>query len=92
MSVKGAGNAWVTLVTNDSYALGALVLANSLIRANTIHNLVVLVTPGVTSSMSIENKVFSINVIFYPVECSNNQGKELSPLSAIPASAISLRL
>nr|CAD7427209.1 unnamed protein product [Timema monikensis] len=63
-----SGNAWVTLVTNDSYALGALVLAHSLICANTKHNLVVLVTPGVTSSMrdhlkTIFNEVKEVNVL-----------------------------
>lgn len=45
------GQAWVTLVTNDSYALGALVLAQSLRRSSTIHQLAVLVTPGVTNAM-----------------------------------------
>ncbi|XP_063979151.1 proteoglycan 4 isoform X1 [Diachasmimorpha longicaudata] len=45
------GFAWVTLATNDSYSLGALVLANSLRRAGTKHDLAVLITPGVTQSM-----------------------------------------
>lgn len=43
--------AWVTLATNDSYALGALVVAHSLKKANTVHQLAVLITPGVTASM-----------------------------------------
>lgn len=43
--------AWVTLATNDSYSLGALVLAHSLKQAGTTHRLAVLVTPGVTNSM-----------------------------------------
>ncbi|KAL5288812.1 GYG1.2 family protein [Megaselia abdita] len=43
--------AWVTLTTNDTYSLGALVLANSLKRAHTAHQLAVLVTPGVSDAM-----------------------------------------
>lgn len=42
---------WVTLATNDSYSLGALVLAHSLKRVGTQHQLVVMVTPGVTAPM-----------------------------------------
>ncbi|XP_051168804.1 nucleolar and coiled-body phosphoprotein 1 isoform X2 [Leptopilina boulardi] len=45
------GFAWVTLATNDSYSLGALVLAHSLKRAGTQHDLVALITPGVTNVM-----------------------------------------
>lgn len=45
------GFAWVTLATNDSYSLGALVLAHSLKQVGTKQQLVVLVTPGVTNSM-----------------------------------------
>ena len=37
--------AWVTLATNDSYALGALVMASSLRRTNTARKIVVMVTP-----------------------------------------------
>ena len=46
-----ADQAWVTLVTNDTYALGALVLGHSLIRAGTKRATVVLVTPQVSASM-----------------------------------------
>ncbi|GJQ67512.1 hypothetical protein Trydic_g5144 [Trypoxylus dichotomus] len=46
-----SGFAWVTLATNDSYSLGALVLAHSLKQAGTSHQLAVLVTPGVTNAM-----------------------------------------
>lgn len=45
------GYAWVTLATNDAYSLGALVLAHSLRRVDTVHDLAVLVTPGVTETM-----------------------------------------
>lgn len=41
----------MTLATNDSYSLGALVLANSLKQVGTKHQLAVLVTPGITSAM-----------------------------------------
>uniref|UniRef100_A0A1B0GCA5 glycogenin glucosyltransferase n=1 Tax=Glossina morsitans morsitans TaxID=37546 RepID=A0A1B0GCA5_GLOMM len=43
--------AWVTLTTNDTYSLGALVLAHSLKRAGTAYQLVVLITPGVSECM-----------------------------------------
>lgn len=43
--------AWVTLATNDSYSLGALVVAHSLKRVSTLHKLAVLITPGVSESM-----------------------------------------
>lgn len=43
--------AWVTLATNDSYSLGALVVACSLKRVSTAHQLAVLITPGVSEAM-----------------------------------------
>lgn len=60
--------AWVTLATNDSYALGALVVAFSLKKVNTAHQLAVLITPGVTSSMreklqTVFNVVQEVNVL-----------------------------
>lgn len=60
--------AWVTLATNDSYALGALVVAFSLKKVNTTHQLAVLITPGVTPSMreklqSVFNLVQEVNVL-----------------------------
>ncbi|XP_011641404.1 titin isoform X1 [Pogonomyrmex barbatus] len=45
------GYAWVTLATNDAYSLGALVLAHSLRRVGTKHELACLITPGVTAIM-----------------------------------------
>lgn len=41
----------MTLATNDSYSLGALVVAHSLKRVSTLHQLAVLITPGVTEQM-----------------------------------------
>lgn len=60
--------AWVTLATNDSYALGALVVAHSLKKVNTAHQLAVLITPGVTQPMreklqSVFNLVQEVNVL-----------------------------
>ncbi|ENN74295.1 hypothetical protein D910_02702 [Dendroctonus ponderosae] len=62
------GSAWVTLATNDSYSLGALVLAHSLKQTGTVHQLAVLVTPGVTSAMreklsSVFNLVQEVNIL-----------------------------
>jgi hypothetical protein len=45
--------AWVTLATNDNYALGALVLANSLRRAATTKQLHCMITPGVSQGMRL---------------------------------------
>lgn len=46
-----SGYSWVTLATNDSYSLGALVLAHSLKQVRTKQHLSVLITAGVTSAM-----------------------------------------
>lgn len=46
-----SNRAWVTLATNDSYGLGALVLAHSLRRVGSTYPAVVLITPSVTDSM-----------------------------------------
>lgn len=43
--------AWVTLATNDKYAVGALVLAQSLRNVGTIHKIHILYTPGVSQEM-----------------------------------------
>ncbi|KAG4073422.1 hypothetical protein HA402_000646 [Bradysia odoriphaga] len=63
-----SNNAWVTLATNDSYSLGALVVANSLKNVNTIHQTAVLITPGVSESMKSKleasfNIVVEVNVL-----------------------------
>ncbi|XP_067631957.1 glycogenin-1 isoform X4 [Eurosta solidaginis] len=60
--------AWVTLTTNDTYSLGALVLAHSLRRTGTAHQLAVLVTPSVSESMrqrlqDVYNVVQEVNVL-----------------------------
>lgn len=58
----------MTLATNDSYSLGALVVANSLKKVNTSHQIVVLITPGVSESMKSKleaafNVVVEVNVL-----------------------------
>ncbi|KOX71189.1 Glycogenin-1 [Melipona quadrifasciata] len=60
--------AWVTLATNDAYSLGALVLAHSLRRVGTKHELAVLITPGVTQTMreklsAVFSVVMEVNVL-----------------------------
>ncbi|XP_049308402.1 putative uncharacterized protein DDB_G0271606 isoform X6 [Bactrocera dorsalis] len=60
--------AWVTLTTNDTYSLGALVLAHSLRRTGTAHQLAVLVTPAVSAAMrqrlqDVYNVVQEVNVL-----------------------------
>jgi len=43
--------AFVTLATNDSYALGALVLGNSLKLVGTTRSLAVMITDGVSENL-----------------------------------------
>jgi len=68
MGERGQTEAFVTLATNDTYSLGALVLANSLKRVGTTRQLVVMITTGVSSSMrdqlaSVFNEVVTVNVL-----------------------------
>jgi hypothetical protein len=51
VAVSVPDEAWVTLATNDSYALGGLVLANSLRRAKTTRKIVIMVSNGITEAM-----------------------------------------
>lgn len=56
------------MATNDSYSLGALVVASSLRKTQTAHQLAVLITPGVTESMraklkTVFNVVQEVNVL-----------------------------
>ena len=43
--------AWVSLATNDSYAVGALTLAHSLRRVNTTKQVVLMITEEVSANM-----------------------------------------
>lgn len=69
--MSGSGNAsdkspeaWVTLATNDSYSLGAVVLANSLKRSGTTRNIVIMVTKKTISPsmMKLLTKSFDLVV------------------------------
>ena len=44
-------SAWVTLVTNDDYAVGALVLAQSLRNVGTKHRLHILYTSNISQDI-----------------------------------------
>ena len=48
---RSVDTAYVTLATNDAYALGALVLCHALKETQTVHTLVVLVTEGISAEM-----------------------------------------
>jgi len=61
--------AWVTLATNDSYCVGALVLAASLRKANTTRSLVILTTKGISESMVDRlNESFDEVVVVDPLD------------------------
>lgn len=51
MASSSSEQAWVTLATNDSYALGGLVLAHSLRRVNTTKKIAIMISNGVTEAM-----------------------------------------
>ena len=51
MATMIENEAFVTLATNDVYAVGAAVWANSLKRQKTTRKVVIIVTPGVTADM-----------------------------------------
>ena len=57
---EASSQAWVTLATNDSYALGALVLAGSLRNSGTTRKIVIMVTPeGLSDPMKSQlNQTF----------------------------------
>ncbi|XP_055350490.1 glycogenin-1-like, partial [Paramacrobiotus metropolitanus] len=56
-----SGQAFVTLATNDSYGLGALVLGHSLRRTGTTRKLAILITPDVSNHMrSMLQKVYDV--------------------------------
>lgn len=67
MSASTSLEAYVTLATNDSYALGALVLGHSLRQTNTTRQLLVMVTSGVSQSfrelLSVFNSVMQVDVL-----------------------------
>ncbi|XP_013888122.1 glycogenin-2 [Austrofundulus limnaeus] len=63
-----AGEAFVTLVTTDSYCQGAMVLARSLRRHGTTRHIVIMVTPNISekSRLALENvfdEVFTVDLM-----------------------------
>ncbi|GFS13913.1 glycogenin-1, partial [Elysia marginata] len=63
-----SNEAFVTLATNDTYALGCLVLGSSLQRVSTTRQLVVMITSGVTAPMrqqleALFDLVVEVNVL-----------------------------
>ncbi|XP_047041463.1 glycogenin-1 isoform X3 [Helicoverpa zea] len=62
-----SNRAWVTLATNDSYGLGALVLAHSLRRVGSSYPAVVLITPSVTDPMRDRLRAVFAEVIIVDV-------------------------
>ncbi|CAG5122956.1 unnamed protein product, partial [Candidula unifasciata] len=70
--------AFVTLATNDTYALGCLVLANSLRRVGTTRQLVVMVTQGVSPSVRNQlNGVFDETFLVNVLDSSDTSNLEL---------------
>uniref|UniRef100_A0A646QIE1 glycogenin glucosyltransferase n=1 Tax=Hemiscolopendra marginata TaxID=943146 RepID=A0A646QIE1_9MYRI len=68
MASPVTNEAWVTLATNDSYAVGALVLGHSLRRASTNRQLAVIITPDVTQGMreqlnSVYDHISAVDVL-----------------------------
>lgn len=60
MSGSESRTAWVTLATNDGYAVGALVLAHSLRAVGTCHKLHVMYTEGVSEEMQLVSSLYII--------------------------------
>jgi glycogenin glucosyltransferase len=61
--------AWVTLATNDAYAIGALVLGRSLRRVQTAKKLVVMITPGVSQEIRESlSRIFDAQILVDPYD------------------------
>jgi len=75
MGERNANEAFITLATNDAYALGCLVLGNSLRRVNTTRQLVVMVTNGVSPSVrdqlnTVFDKIKDVNLLDSSDSCN----------------------
>lgn len=77
-----AAEAWVTLATNDSYAVGALVLAHSLKSVNTTRPLVVMITDQVSSAM--RNRLGSVSCLVQEVNVMDSHDSAHLALLARP--------
>jgi len=80
--------AFVTLVTNDTYALGALVLANTLRSVKTTKQIAVLITPGVTDKM--RNTLSSAFDLVHNVDIINSNDTEILEAMNRPELGITL--
>ncbi|KAI9563061.1 hypothetical protein GHT06_010518 [Daphnia sinensis] len=74
--------AWVTLATNDSYAVGALVLAHSLKSVNSTRPLVVMITDQVSSAM--RNRLSEVSCRVQEVNVMDSQDSAHLALLARP--------
>lgn len=80
--------AWVTLATNDTYALGALVLAESLNRVKSTRKRVVMVTPTVTPSM--RTALAQFYHLVHDVDVINSPDPEILALTKRPELGVTL--
>lgn len=71
MASQEEREAFVTLATNDTYALGCLVLGSSLRRVGTTRKLAVMVTPGV--SQSLRDQLSRVFNLVYDVDLLDSQ-------------------
>lgn len=77
-----AAEAWVTLATNDSYAVGALVLAHSLKSVNTTRPLVVMITEQVSTAM--RDRLGAVSCLVQEVNVMDSQDSAHLALLARP--------
>jgi glycogenin glucosyltransferase len=83
-----SSEAFVTLVTNDTYALGALVLANSLRETKTNKAIVVLVTAGVTDKM--RNTLSNVFDLVQNVDLINSNDSQILEAMKRPELGVTL--
>ena len=70
--------AWVTLATNDSYAVGALTLAHSLRRVQTTKKVVIMITEEVGDTMKkVLGEVFDQVTVVDPLDSKDVTHLEL---------------
>ncbi|XP_014662913.1 PREDICTED: glycogenin-1-like isoform X2 [Priapulus caudatus] len=82
------GEAFVTLATNDSYAVGALVLAQSLRIAGTTHDLVVMITPGVSQGM--REHLGQVYTMVHPVDVMDSKDEAHLAMMTRPELGVTL--
>jgi len=70
--------AWVTLATNDSYAVGALTLAKSLNRVQTTRDVVIMITNQVSEEMKkVLEETFNRVVVVDPLDSKDMANLQL---------------